>query len=78
MTTMGDNERFRIETTTVDGCGMALLACKPCSSYGYNVSSRIGGRVGDLFRTLDLAAISALAATHQCPPEVIDWATGAP
>jgi hypothetical protein len=47
-----------------------MLACARCAHYGYHVSSRIGGRVGDLFTSMDLLVINVKAASHQCPPEV--------
>ena len=60
-----------IDTTTVDGRSYAMLYCVPCGRYAYNVSSRsIRSRIGDLFRTQDLAIVLAAAATHECPPEV--------
>jgi hypothetical protein len=61
---------FRVETTTVEGRGRALLACAVCSWYGYHVSSAVGGRVGDLFGTADLTQVNDAAAAHQCPPTV--------
>ena len=65
---------FKIETTTVDGRGYALLACKQCSWYGENVSRRVGGRIGQLFRARDLVALNLVAAAHQCPKAVAGYA----
>jgi hypothetical protein len=64
---------FKIETTTVDGRGYALLVCKPCGWYGENVSARVGGRIGQLFRARDLIALNLVAAAHQCPEEVAEY-----
>src|SRR6266536_4006979 len=67
----------RIETTTVDGYGHAVLVCAVCAWYGDHVCGRIGGGIalvggGRLWRRADLPALSAAAAAHRCPPEVLD------
>jgi hypothetical protein len=61
---------FRIKATTVDGHGRSMLTCAVCSWYGYYVSSRIGGRIGHLFHTADLAELTSAAAGHTCPSVV--------
>lgn len=68
---------FRVETTTVDGRGRAMLACAVCSWYGYHVSSAVGGRVGDLFGAADVARLTDAAAAHRCPPAVTRAAVAA-
>jgi hypothetical protein len=68
---------FRVETTTVDGRGRALLACAVCSWYGYHISSAVGGRVGDLFGAVGLDGLNDAAAAHQCPPAVTHAAAAA-
>jgi hypothetical protein len=67
---------FRIETTTVDGSGRAMLVCGVCAWYGYHVSSRVGGRVdlpggSGLFRQAAMADLARAACAHDCPPEVL-------
>jgi hypothetical protein len=56
---------FRIETTTVDDRPRALFYCASCAQ-----RPRGGGRIGDLFRSADLAALASAAREHICPPEV--------
>ena len=63
---------FKIDTTTVDGRAYALLCCARCDWFNCHVSSRIGGRVGQLFRISDLDDLVMAAAGHECPPEVRD------
>jgi hypothetical protein len=72
LTLTADMRDFRREMTTIHGRGHAVLTCKPCRDYGHRVGSRTDGQVGPLFRALDLVAVMAVAATHQCPPEVRD------
>jgi len=64
----------RIETTTVDGYGHAVLVCAVCAWYGDHVCGRIGGGIalaggGRLWRRADLPALTAAAAAHRCPAE---------
>ena len=65
---------FCIETAVVDGRAYALLCCARCAWFNTYVSSRIGRRVGSLFRTADLDDLIVQAAGHECPPEVRDAA----
>lgn len=56
-------ERFRIETTTVDGRGYSLLVCRPC---GHRVRLPSGS---GLFRFADLSQITEASAAHICRTE---------